>query len=698
MLSFRLTWRESRSDLLAIVLAWLGILALCGGLQLAGYSLGFDVWPLGEDWTWIKALKSGGPSQIAHSSWAMADRNPLIVWWYILAKPVILGVDSGMLLLRHFMRLTVAIFSYLVLVGTAGQRSRHVALAVGILIAVFSANGYLDNLQWPLLGVLSVSLATIWTYLQFAKSGRRTYGWYGASLVLWFVALTSYTLQSGAALAIGLTVVWPTALPTSRWRERMSRAVLDLLPYGVIFVLYSMIWKTVSNPSSYHLKPDLDALAESLWFGIWHYDYTLFLNWFGGPLSTTGRCVSFLGVGLCLYGIMRWRQRPLIGAYDGCSGLILSALVAVCLVLPTIVVESLAPDTWPPGTRWKMVQPFWLPIFTIVLLEIVFFTFRFLRRADRAWCGSVAAVGALFVLVSFGFNSAQVTTTRVERALNEGLRGLLAEDAARGIHVPQNILIKLEPGVRWPSSDVLSPDYAASWFPGQDVSFRILQVTPAPTPAWTAWWRVRFGPDDMGASNVRVGGGKAPYTQVQIASFDGHHLRPIETATAETFAGLQVDWDRSSPIVNPLTASLLALVPKSPGCTFEWTASTDVPSSLGWSVPEHDEHGPFRWTVADTATLWVPRCGTDMRVEVALAFAVSEANITGIRVSLAGHELAFERRSDEGTVLLAGRVALPADAPRIVPIAIRVPKLDTIPGASRQLGVAVRSIRVQTVP
>jgi hypothetical protein len=102
-------------------------------------------------------------------------------------------------------------------------------------------------------------------------------------------------------------------------------------------------------------------------------------------------------------------------------------------------------------------------------------------------------------------------------------------------------------------------------------------------------------------------------------------------------------------------------------------ASTDVPSSLGWSVPEHDEHGPFRWTLADTTTLLMPRCGTDMRVKVALAFAVSEANITGIRVSSAGHELAFEQRSGEGTVLLAGRVTLPADAPQIVPILVLDP-------------------------
>jgi hypothetical protein len=553
MLTFRLTSREIQRDLLAIVLAWLGILALCGVLQVAGYSLGFAVWPIGEDWTWIEILKSGGGhSAIAHRAWTWFDRNPLIVWWYILAKPLILRVDSGMLLLRHFMRLTVAIFSYLVLVETAGPRSRHVALAVGILIAVFSANGYLDNLQWPLLGVLSVSLATIWTYLQFAKSGRRTYGWYGASLVLWFVALASYTLQSGAALAIGLIAVWPTGLPTSRWRERMSRAVLDVLPYGAIFVLYDMIWRTVSNPYEYHLKPDLHALAESLWLGIWHYDYTLlFLRWFGVPLSTVGRCVSFLGVGLCVYGLLRWRQRPLIGTYNGRSGFVLSALVAICLVLPTIAVESLASDGWPPGTRWKMVQPFWLPTFTVALLEIVFATVTFLRRADRAWCGSVATVGALFALISFGFNSAQVTTTRVERALYEGLRDLLAEDAARGIHLPQNILIKLEPGVDWPSRDVLSPSYAASWFSGQDVSFRVLPATPPPEPAWSAWWRVRFGPDYV--SNVRVFGGKAPYTQVQIALFDGHHLRPIETATAETFAGLQVDWDRSTPILNPLT-------------------------------------------------------------------------------------------------------------------------------------------------
>jgi hypothetical protein len=560
---------EATGDLILIFIAWLGPLLLLWFLQKAGYSVGFDVWPLGEDWSWMATLKAPSASDTARRMWGMFDRNPLLVWWYIAAKPLIIEFESGMLILRHLMRLALAIFSYLLFLGVGGRGGRPFALAVGVLIAAFSANGYLDNLQWPLVGVLTVSLLSILSYVYFLEGNREVYGWYAASLILWFVALTSYTLQSGAILAIAVLAFWSASGEAiwSNLTRRLLRVILDVWPYVAIFMLYVCIWNTVSNPrmaAYYSVKPTFSAFLSSVRYGVWPSDYIRFQQWFGGPLSPLTQTAIFIAVAVGFYGLIIGRQSSAKNAFPSPSKLVLIIIVACCVVLPTVAVESSASEVWPPGSRWLMVQPFWLPFLITLSITLLLACLPIRYKGFRIWSVLLATGAAASVMTSLGFNEQQVILTRSERALYSGLRDALIGDFEDGRGLPRYYLIKMEPGTPWLSSDALSGIYSQNWFPELDVSFRLIPNAPATEPAWMPFWKIRFNEDEVGVDNVRFGGGHAPYDQVRAFSFDGQRLRSLAGANQAAFAGLQVEWNRSGPL--PVSRPSRATPHSAPSC------------------------------------------------------------------------------------------------------------------------------------
>src|SRR4029078_10919788 len=122
--------------MLIVVMALLGYFGLI---------VGFDVSWIGEDNTWIDILRRGEGSEAARISWAIDNRNPLSPWWYIVARPVILGFDNGLLLLRYAMALVLALSAYYMVLMVAGNRSRSFALGLAITIVLWMASRYSDQ-------------------------------------------------------------------------------------------------------------------------------------------------------------------------------------------------------------------------------------------------------------------------------------------------------------------------------------------------------------------------------------------------------------------------------------------------------------------------------------------------------------------------------------------------------------------------
>ena len=166
-------------------------------------------------------------------------RNPLSPWWYIAARKIILEFDAGLLILRYMTAAVLALSLYCMVVTVAGRQSRLFAISLAILTVFWMANRYTDQVIWNFHGALCASLISVAAYAQFIESGRRAYFLYAVSIIAWFLAFATYTLQCGAVLAIGYLALRRTPVGSfgSRWLvvKRIGLALTDTAPYLALF-------------------------------------------------------------------------------------------------------------------------------------------------------------------------------------------------------------------------------------------------------------------------------------------------------------------------------------------------------------------------------------------------------------------------------------------------------------------------------
>ena len=263
-----------------ILVSVAGFLGLIAGLGALGLGVGVKIPPLGEDYNWIDFLQRGYGANAARLFWLHDYRNPLSPWWYIAARArLILNYDSGLLVLRYASSVVLAFASYGLVLAIAGRRARAFALALALLIIFWMANRYTDQIIWNFQGALAASILSVALYARFITDPRRPYHLYAFSLVLWFVAFATYTLQCGAVLAIGYLALRRTS-PADKNRissalERLGRALSDSAPYLILFGLFILIWQTTMGPfaDTMELSFRVSALLRSLREGLWTGDF-----------------------------------------------------------------------------------------------------------------------------------------------------------------------------------------------------------------------------------------------------------------------------------------------------------------------------------------------------------------------------------------------------------------------------------------
>ena len=218
MSSFAVRWVQSPSavDIALILASFAGFLLLIAGLGALGFGVGFHIGPIGEDYNWIDMLQRGPGAQAARLLWAFDYRNPLSPWWYIAARDLILHFDPGLLVLRYAIAAVLAFSSYLLVITVAGRQARPFALALAVLILFWMANRYTDQIIWNFQGALAASMLSVAAYADFIAKARRPYHLYALSLILWFLAFATYTIQCGAVVAIGYLALRQAFSPTRR--------------------------------------------------------------------------------------------------------------------------------------------------------------------------------------------------------------------------------------------------------------------------------------------------------------------------------------------------------------------------------------------------------------------------------------------------------------------------------------------------
>ena len=520
-----------RRAVATIIACWLGYLGLLWLLGELGLGTGLLVWPMGEDRNWIDLLQRGDAGVTARGLWALDHRNPLSPWWYNAFRPLILGSTNGLFLLRHGVGLALALASYALVALWFGQRARAFGCALGCLITVTTFNAYFDQIYWNFLGSLVCSILCVIAYLRHLRTPGRGH-WLALSLVLWLLAVSTYTIQAGAIVVIALAVwIAETRQPIIR---RIGAVALATLPFFAVFVLFLLIWQTTSVPAEgLFIPPSLTRLVGSLRMGLYHEDVTLM----GLVLGRSPNRFALAAAGVVL-GIVVWILLPRLRLGERPppqTGLIV--LIALGLSAPTLAVETIG-SMWTPGSRWRMIYQFTTPALYLGLLALLA-----TRLGAAMWRAGVAALFSAALILSFAHNERQVAVTLAERNL---LRAIASDATRLGVPKPLQYLVLLNNDTRWQSSDMLSQTYARTWFLDDSPSFRLIPsfslagLQPGPP--------VIFLTDDKGVADATVDRRTLPYSQIRVIRAEKGRYTVLDRLDKADLAGFRAEWQRDGAI------------------------------------------------------------------------------------------------------------------------------------------------------
>jgi len=549
---------------------WLGGIALLLALQYLGTGFGFQVWPLGEDRVWLWITQNSSGKHLPALFWSINDRNPLLPYWYYAAKPVILGFpDFGWYLVRRPVDLMCALSVFTLLYRIGRGRFSFFAFSCALLTLLWNFNGYRSMVIWVMVADLSVSALCLWSYLKYVD-GNRSQGHYLAiSLMLYLVAIGTYTLQSSILLpifAFGLLRP-PTPSGRSRWRDQVRPALLDAGLFLAMFVLFYLVWMTTRRPVMdvyYKLKPSLiiAQLGTSLTQAIWHSSYTSFLGtlfngWSRGVLIGAG-----LASAVCfgtLFACIRRLTAPQTTAAEQTCGdspateepsiyptLGYTLLVAFALYASTLVVESTS-DVWYAGSRTLMIQQVFQPL---AYCALFFGAVGVLNRWSRRWTYRVQWVGmtaacVVAYLVGLEYNHQLNAHTRYDKQFFSALD----KAAPQGFEGQQTIIMKLDGGVDLARWGTCTHRYVQTYYKNPKLNLQFL-IPGAPVEGFAGYNTMVFLPDDQGVQMMGPNEGLdlVPYHQLRFAVYDGQKVTFQEAISAEELRGFRVKYDRPNSI------------------------------------------------------------------------------------------------------------------------------------------------------
>lgn len=528
-----------------VALGWVVLIALLVGLQSTGQGFGFNVWWIGETRNWLSFLQDGVGSEVAQTFWKVDSRNPLSPWWYIPFRSFILTTPSAFLVLHLFTSLLLGLASYAVIMSITDGRARSFAISLGAVSAVFLCSSKFDGIHWNFVGALAFSLLCVWCFSEYLRSGRQRQVWLMWSLVAWLVAVQSYTIQTGAALAVGvlsfLEFGWPHSLRDVL--KRLGRGITDMLPYFVALFLFVLIWRTTAATgiTDAVANPTLSLIGQSLLQGIWHNDYSFY--WALVQQLDPRLVVGVIVIITTLFIIaISYVDRAKVDDAIGTPDLLRVLLVGICLVVPTIVIE--VTSVWfPPGSRWVMLLQFWTPLMLLSVVAVLFAIWPSRRRwRVWTWRGVTGLTVSGAVLLTLAYNQLQVRVSQVEQLFISELRKIALEDKQTGAEFPRHYLILVAPGAGTPSDWVSRAYTKTSMSDVGEVTYR--HVLPTPVPAG---YEIAFGPDAVRNPEFSRNG-SAPYSRVAVLSWDGIKMTRVPNPDRSIFEGRTVLWERAAPL------------------------------------------------------------------------------------------------------------------------------------------------------
>lgn len=535
------------TDVVVIFGVWLALMATFLLLGRAGYGTGLLVPALGEDQNWTVLLQAPSLRDVANGFWKLDGRNPLSPWFYILAKPLI-AMPGGISILHYLVSLLLGLATYTLLRTLLRGQHRWYVLSISVVVVVNQSNAYFDHIIWNFQLALSCTLLAISAYIHFLDSDRRAVWAYGISLVLWCAAFQTYTLQSGAIVAIGLLTLHrrlkrnAQGLPaggTELLRGLLSD-FLDLAPFVFLFFMFIMVWTTATPAGAgFAYTFALNRLVSSVGAGLAHPDLRLMsqvlaLSSFAVVYVSVSVVFALAGTGLIGMVSRIGDERSITN-----EKILLAIAIFVAIAVPTIILEAGGAD-WPPGSRWRMIYQVTMPA---LLMSLVLIGVSSVRGRFANGVAGLALFALLTVSVCFSLAHKE---RQVALAKSETKVRLAIQDALSSFAEPREkllVLLQTENSFWWFASESLRGAYMRAWFPGAQIEYRVLAD---PTHVASNPTRIVFT-----AQGLKTAGevdSLVPYRQVVLLSATGAQvLRRFELSREDAISHngeWQLDADR----------------------------------------------------------------------------------------------------------------------------------------------------------
>ena len=541
------------SPLWIIFLVWAASNLLLLALQALGLGVGFQVHPLGEDREFTRLMASYPGLEFHHQFWATLEtRNPLAPWWYQAFSPLIFLLPEGLYLLRKLVDLFMAASVYLLVNQLTRTRLPKFAFACGVLVLFWNFSGFVEQIMWITLTSFGFSILSVYFYCRYLDSGRARADDFVISLLLFFVALGTYTIQCGVPVAVFLLGLFRRQETTGGWRlsSALYGAITDTVFFGILFVLFIQIWITTSTPMGgfFHLDPGffLRHFLRSIANLFWHSDTSYLIgslnqHW---PVWLAAASVGVSAILFyCLFVAVARKVAtpPIAGSSVPYLDLVLVLAVFCALVTPTLLLETTT-ASWFPGTRSRMVQQGFQPI---VYLSILFLLTEYLFRRMGRGVEYVRNVGiallcAMAAVIGLEYNRQLSEQTMFERKLETGLKTILP-----ALGKPTHFVVKMK-GMKmgvWGSGCAWS---MPSLFAETAYNSNAVWLDPVYEGETKISKPVTFGSDQQGIYSPESDGW-IPYQDVVLVEFDGQRATRLTRVDPETFSGYGALYAREKP-------------------------------------------------------------------------------------------------------------------------------------------------------
>ncbi len=434
-----------------VVCIWLiGMLVLLFAQVFFGTN-GLAIYPAGEDYTWLRLMQPDVHYGVQQSWWATHSRNPLAPWWYWSIRSLIFKFPESLYLARKVIELFLGISVLLMTYELFKRKHVWISLWIATLVLFWNFSYYIEQALFIMLISLVFSLFSVYTYLLYLNSGRTHYRFLITSMVLFFIALGTYSIQCAVPLAI-LVIGIANALeqPNSHERKNAIRqTLLDIVGYVAFLILFLQIWITTSGPTSSYFVLKLGLFVKNFFHSIkffaWHTDINLMAH---GIITDWNVGIILLITILCIasFTILSFFRKMRIEPIEYKSSerfiFLLPFAVLLALSVPTIILESTS-DMWYPGSRSEMLQEVFNPVAYVC---IFIFCAQWLRLYwKEKWIKAV--VSGFFIvtctsvyMLSLEYNRQLYVQTNFEHKLVATIKQLIPKDKQQSA----TILVKVK--------------------------------------------------------------------------------------------------------------------------------------------------------------------------------------------------------------------------------------------------------------